>query len=130
TGSAGKPGNEQVYSYDDSGRLVGISSGISGGRESKHNIKFEYDAGGRKKKIETYPTRNPQETWSFAWEDSEAPFSVPSGGSVTTIYNEHDQPTEAQIRDSDGRLVSRLIRTYDANGRVLNDKLATENAEP
>jgi hypothetical protein len=55
---------------------------------------------------------------------------VPSGGSVTTIYNEHDQPAEAQIRDSDGGLVSRLIRSYDTNGHILGDKLATENAGP
>ena len=52
---------------------------------------------------------------------------VPVGGSITTIYDGNDQPTEAQIRDGEGRIVTRFVRTYDANGRILEEKQILEN---
>ena len=51
----------------------------------------------------------------------------PVGGNITTIYDGNDQPTEAQIRDGEGRLVSRIVRKYDANGRLAEEELIQEN---
>ena len=52
---------------------------------------------------------------------------VPAGGNITTIYDGNDQPTEAQIRDGEGRIVTTFVRTYDANGRILEEKQILEN---
>jgi hypothetical protein len=41
--------------------------------------------------------------------------------------NGNDQPTEAQIRDSQGRILSRFVRSYDANGRIIEEKQIQEN---
>jgi hypothetical protein len=49
------------------------------------------------------------------------------GGNITTIYDGNDQPTEAQIRDGEGRIVTRFVRAYDANGRILEEKQILEN---
>ena len=53
--------------------------------------------------------------------------NVPVGGNITAIYDGNDQPTEAQIRDGEGRIVSRFVLTYDANGRILEEKHIMEN---
>ena len=48
---------------------------------------------------------------------------------VKTLYSEHDRPHEAELRDSDGRLIMRLIRTFDTHGNVVAERQADENAE-
>jgi hypothetical protein len=54
---------------------------------------------------------------------------VPVGGTLTLVYDNGDKAIEAQFRDDEGRIVNRLIRTYDANGRVLEEKSIQENPE-
>jgi hypothetical protein len=46
---------------------------------------------------------------------------------IITIYNGNDQPTEAQLRDSQGRILTRIVRSYDANGRMIEEKQIQEN---
>jgi hypothetical protein len=50
-------------------------------------------------------------------------------GSATTIYDEHDRATEVQVRDANGELVNRALRTYDAQGRVVEEKRILDNPE-
>jgi hypothetical protein len=45
------------------------------------------------------------------------------GGNVTMIYDPHDHPTEMQIRDAQGQVVTRIVRTYDAQGRLAEERL-------
>jgi hypothetical protein len=47
-------------------------------------------------------------------------------GHITTIYDDN-QPTEAQIRSSEGPIVSRIVRSYDAYGRIIEEKQIQEN---
>ena len=48
--------------------------------------------------------------------------NLPGGGTATTIYDEHDRATEVQVRDASGEIVNRAVRTYDAQGHVLEEK--------
>jgi hypothetical protein len=43
-------------------------------------------------------------------------------GNVTMIYDPHDHPTEMQILDADGEVVTRIVRTYDAEGRLTEER--------
>ena len=52
------------------------------------------------------------------------------GGNVTTFYDQNDQPTEAQILDAQGQIVSRIVRTYGANGQLSEEKPTFENLAP
>ncbi len=52
---------------------------------------------------------------------------MPIGGSITTIYSDRDLPTEAQLRDGQGRIVTRIVRSYDANGRIIEEKQIQDN---
>jgi hypothetical protein len=60
---------------------------------------------------------------------ADAPPNLPGGGSATTVYDEHDRPTEVQVRDAQGELVSRAVCIYDAQGRVVEEKQILDNPE-
>src|SRR5438477_7753009 len=49
------------------------------------------------------------------------------GGNVTTIYDSDDHPTERQVRNADGQVVTRIVRTYDAEGRITEERLLEKN---
>ena len=56
-----------------------------------------------------------------------AGIGVPIGGRVITIYDERDQQTELQIVDAKGHPETRFVRTYNANGQLMEEKPVWEN---
>jgi YD repeat-containing protein len=125
----GEPGSETVYAYNEAGRLLAISNnGGEGGRTD-----FHYDEQGHKTSIQNFDPKVLERAQNSMlsgspWEAAVgAGIGVPLGGNLATIYDENDQPTEAQIRDATGRLVSRFVRKYDANGRLVEEDPVEEN---
>jgi hypothetical protein len=55
--------------------------------------------------------------------------NLPGGGTATTVYDEHDRPTEIQAHDAQGELVSRAVRIYDAQGNVSEEQQILDNPE-
>jgi hypothetical protein len=134
------------YAYDASGRLLKISSGVEGqastattysydqqGRlqtiaadgRSDSPITFRYDEHGRKTKIEISGPADYRPNVGVGGGPFQAVDRAPNllgGGSATTIYDEHDRATEVQVRDATGELVNRAVRTYDAQGHILEEK--------
>jgi YD repeat-containing protein len=43
------------------------------------------------------------------------------------IYDPDDHPTEMQVRGADGQLVTRIVRTYDAEGRLTEERILEKN---
>jgi YD repeat-containing protein len=129
SGKAGELGSETVYAYDEAQRLLAITkNGGEGGR-----TEFRYDGEGHKTSIQSFDPKVLERAQNSAFSGSPwdaaivAGIGVPLGGNVTTIFDENDQPTEAQIRDAAGRLVSRFVRKYDANGQISEEKPLLEN---
>ncbi|MCU1306955.1 MAG: hypothetical protein JWN45_1650 [Acidobacteriaceae bacterium] len=128
--SKGKPDVEQsgaTYAYDATGRLSSIANN-SGTLADTYN----YDEHGRKRRIQHNPVYERQSNTAIAsapWEDSELSFASPSGGTVTTIYDERDRPIEAKVGDAAGRVTMRMVRTYDNQGRILSDRLISDDME-
>jgi hypothetical protein len=128
SGRLGEPGTESLYAYDEIGRLRSITNSPDKG----DRIDFRYDEQGLKSTIQRFVPKTLQRTGNSGfggspWDAAQTGFGVPAGGNVTTIYGQNDQPNEAQVLDAEGRLVSRLIRTYDSNGRVMNETQIQEN---
>ena len=124
SGKLGEPGIESLYSYDEAGRLLTITKN----NENRDRIDFQYDERGRKTTIQFSP--RVQESYAGGvgcvgnlWRAAEAGRGIPSGGSVTTIHDEHDQPSELQIREAEGQLYARIHRTYDGNGQIIEEIL-------
>ena len=123
---------EHVYSYDENGRLLSIIE------SSGNQTNFQYDKHGRKSEIRNLAEK-PAETWGAAAVGLEVAFADIQGdsgfgpenavnaSSIKTTYNDRDQPGETQAYDSDGRLLSRLVRTYDEKGRITDVKTIVED---
>ncbi len=128
SGAEGTSLTETTYSYDQQGRFQNISDG----NKPDSPVTFRYDERGRKNKI---AISRPADYRSDV-ADAGSPFEVvdrapnlPGGGSATTIYDEYDRATEVQVRDANGELVNRALRTYEAQGRVIEEKQILDNPE-
>jgi YD repeat-containing protein len=115
------PPSETAYVYDDQQRLQSITHS-----ENPDNpVTFRYDEHGRKTKVQVsraedyHPNVGTQADAPF-WS-ADLPPNRQGGGRAVTVYDEHDRPTEVQVRDSHGELVSRAVRTYDAQGRIAEE---------
>jgi hypothetical protein len=130
-GDANAPITETIesYSYDESGRLVEIAAR---GEDGSHST-FEYDRRGGKTMIRTFAPKKPQDKLvGFAgspFDIAQAGHGIPDGASVTIIYNNLDVPSEVQVHDSEGHFLSRITRSYNAQGQVGEDKQVIENPE-
>jgi len=121
--------DETTYAYDEKGRLIGTA----GSGQSNESTRFAYDEHGRKTRIITSnvkpspPGTESQQSTSVSLENDDLIVPVPEGGTVKTLFNERDQPTESQVYDADGQLTTRLVRTYDAKGRLAEARLIIDD---
>lgn len=125
------PPNETNYTYDEKGRLIGIT----GDGEPRESSTFQYDDQGHKVRIvssELEPsssgTHGPGAV-GFDVRNDDLLVPAPVGGYVKTVFNERDQPTESQVYEANGHLTSRLVRRYDAKGRLAESSYMLENIE-
>jgi len=117
---------ETVFSYDNNGKLVKITRTNA----PENPTVFLYDDHGRKTEVQVSRAVDYRPTTASAgspFEIAHMPPNLPGGGTATTIYDEHDRAKEVQVRDDKGELVSRAVRTYDALGRVLEEKQILNN---
>ena len=128
SGVEGQAFTETSYSFDKDDRLQNISND-----KKPHNpVIFHYDEHGRKTKIETSRAadyRPNTATCGSPFEVADRAPNFPCGGSAVTSYDEDDRATEVQVRDANGDLVNRASRTYDAQGRVIEEMQILDNLE-
>jgi YD repeat-containing protein len=136
TRHTGSDGTEWIktQSYDADGRLIKTISGQANepGTESIFTYDYHYDEQGRKTMTQSFDPetlKRAQKTAfaSSAWDAALADGGVAVGGKIITTFNENDQPTDVQISDSQSRIVIRIVRSYDANGRMIEEKHIQEN---
>jgi YD repeat-containing protein len=112
------PSSETTYLYDEARRLVEVKSG------DKDQIRYQYDDKGRKSVIESYDSKPlpPNTAYAAHWEGSDLGFGLYPGGTLTTLYNEQDVATGAQLYDGQGRLVAHIMRKFDEKGRIIAEE--------
>jgi hypothetical protein len=128
-GAEGQAQEQTTYSYDQQGRLRSISDAS---RPDNPAI-FRYDERGRKTATLTSCAADYRPGIAEAgspFEIAQRAPNLPGGGSATTIYDDHDRPTEVQVRDMEDQLVSRAVRSYDAQGHIIEEKQILENLGP
>jgi hypothetical protein len=110
------------------GRLVSITNSPREG----DRVDFHFDVQGRKTATQRFDSKTLE--WAqktayavSAWDAAGSGAGVPFGGSIVSIYNGHDEPTEARVLDPAGQTVARFVRTFDANGRVVEENQEREN---
>lgn len=133
SGVDGKTDKTLFYIYDDQGRLQKIVPDKPGDGTFSQPISFHYDQQGRKTSTVTSSAadyRPNTATGGGPFESLGLPPNLPGGGTATTIYDEHDRPSEVEVRDAKGELVMHATRTYDSQGRVMAEKQFHDNFAP
>jgi len=120
--------SERRYSYDSAGRIVSIEG--SSGDDTDH---FQYDQQGKKVRIRTVPPRPERRRVAISvniiFETTMAGEVLTDGGTVTTAFDEWDEPAECEVRDSEGHLLSRITHQYDSKGKLIKEVLVRELCE-
>ena len=128
SGNSREPGLDSVYTYDGAGRLVRITNSPHEG----DRIDFHFDEQGRKTATQTFDPKTLQRGQKTAyaisaWGAADLGAGVPIGGSIVSIYDGRDEPAEARVLGAGGHLITRFVRTYDADGRVIEENEEREN---
>src|SRR3984893_13880929 len=125
-GNTLKGHSERTYSYDENGKLIRIT-----GSNGDQLDEFRYDEQGRMTQIRHVPARPERGAGAFsirAWCDAISEGDIlTDGGTVETSYNARGQPVERRIVDDEGMLLFRIVHVYDANGRLGEERLISEN---
>jgi YD repeat-containing protein len=122
-------GSESVftYAYDGAGRSLSITNNRNADRSD-----FRYDEHGSVTEILTFDpktiarNRNAATAVS-AWDTARSGIGVPMGGTVTVLHEENRRPVELQVRGAEGGLVARVVRSYNAEGRISEERPTLEN---
>ena len=130
SGNSGEPAAETLYTYDEAGRLQEIRDA-----DEKGNLtSYRYHQQARKTEIKTVGLgviegyrKAAMVAGSSLWDVPQIDMGLSSVGSIAILYDERDLPIELQILDSKERVVSRCIRTYDVNGRIMEENYIPEN---
>jgi YD repeat-containing protein len=127
SGRPGEPGVETSYSYDEGGRMASVTHS-----DKSDRTNFDYDEHGRRMETHSFDAKTIDRNKNVAfggspWDAAVSGYGVPTGGTVTVVYDEDERPLEAQVRDVEGNIVSRVIRSYDTHGRVSEEKPTWEN---
>jgi len=129
SGRSGEPATESLCTYGERGMLKEITNA-----DGKGNLtSYRYDEQGRKTEIKTFGAevfeRNRKGVLvaGSQWNAAQAGIGALEGGTVTTVFDERGLPIELQILDSQGQVVSRIVRTYDASGRIIGENQVQEN---
>ena len=118
--------SERTYSYDEDGRLIRITGSIG-----DHVDEFRYDEQGRMAQIRHVPARPERRNgaigFEIVFEEVCEGDTLIDGGTVETSYDERGHPIERRVIDEEGTLLYRIDHTYDAKGRLAEERIVTEN---
>jgi len=127
-GTDGGPTTITVYTYDDRGELLKITDSS----KPDNPVTFCYDERRRKTKLQVSRPEDYRPNMADArtpFQAADSPPNLPSGGSAITYYDEQDRPTEVQVRDAEGQVISRAVRSYDKDGRISEEYLTWDRPE-
>jgi YD repeat-containing protein len=129
-GKEGEPACETVNHYDDQGHLQSTTNSGSPGNP----ILFRYDSQGRKTRVAiVHPPEIPPGTGAVSmsieafFDHPERAPNLPEGGTAITLYDANDRPTEVQLHDPAGTIVSRTVRIYDDRGNIIEERQTLED---
>jgi hypothetical protein len=120
----GQPAKESRHLYDDQGRESATLE------NNQPSATFEYGADGRKTRIAPTPPDAVNlytSAISSSLIEGEEPYlPMPPGGRIKTAFDQAGRPVEWKIVDANGKVLNRLLRRYDAAGRLTDNIFTIE----
>lgn len=115
------------YQYDAQGRLRSFQSA-----SGQTSATYDYEGDRLVRVIEHFPIFPNSPNTAIAavpWERGDVSYPPPSGGTVTTIYDQQQRVAGAEIRDANGVLIRTLVRHYDEKGHITGDELTSNEVD-
>lgn len=112
----------RIYEYDAVGRLTRVVIRSADGSDRLEEA-YEYDSAGRKKKtfyVDAAAVR-PDSKYVWGVEGTDTCYSAPGAATLTTLYNQREQPAELLFHDAAGMLLSRVRFSYDADANLIEE---------
>jgi hypothetical protein len=119
-----------LHTYDGGGRSASAVTVDADG--TKHETeRCQYDENGRKTKVVFLPVPETSgatcSTGScgtmYGVEGTDVAYSAPGAATSTTIYDEHERPSEVVFHDASNALVSRVVFSRDDEGRLVSERM-------
>jgi len=115
------------YAYDDAGRSLSITNNRNSDRTD-----YRYDEHGSVTEILTFDPKTIERnrnaaTTASAWDAVRSGMGVPMGGTVTIVHDQNRRPVQIQVRGVDGEVLARVVRSYNADGRISEERPTLEN---
>jgi hypothetical protein len=119
--SAG-PVDVQSCEYSTAGQLVRVIARPNGNGD-RITESYDYDTAGRKMKTVyiDLPALRPDTHYLMGVEGSDSSYGAPGAATVTTMYNQREQPIDLHFYDEAGRLLSRVEFKYDRDANLVEE---------
>jgi hypothetical protein len=116
------PPSRTIYSYDELGRLLRVTSVDRDGTE-RESEAYSYGQDGQKTKVYFIPTLEPKTSFSYGIEGTARSYGADGAATITTLYDEGGQPFEVVFHGADERALRRVILTRDGSGRLVSEEM-------
>jgi hypothetical protein len=123
----GQPSRESYYTYDSAGRILTTTQNLNSDR-----IEYRYGPDGAMVSIHTFDPKTIEGTKKTAfagsqWSAARFGAGVPTGGMVIISYDNNCNEIDLRVLSSDGQVVTQIVRKYDLDGRLLEEKPLQQN---
>jgi hypothetical protein len=117
------PISKNVYRYDGSGRIAQNIRIDREGIEREAEI-YSYGPDGRKTKLQFVPKLENSTACStmYGVEGAQQGYGAEGVTTITTLYDDHGESSEAIFRNDRGALILRVVLTRDGAGRLLKEE--------
>jgi hypothetical protein len=125
---SGQPVRETYFTYDTAGRMLTTTN-----NENSDRIDYSYAPDGTMSSTHTFDPKTLEGTRNSAFAGSawEAAVyfgnAVPTGGTVRVTYDKDKNGTEMRVLSTDGQIVLHMLRKFDEDGYLLEDKTVEQN---
>jgi len=119
-----------VRTYDVRGRSASAVT-VDAHGTTHETERCQYDDHGRKTKVVVLPVAEINGATcstgscgtTYGVEGTDVAYSAPGATTSTTIYDEHERPSEVTFHDANRALVSRVVFSRDQDGRLLSERM-------
>ncbi|PYS44210.1 MAG: hypothetical protein DMG13_34185 [Acidobacteria bacterium] len=123
------PIHKTLYLYDGAGRPLRTVRVEENGIQHDFEI-CSYDESGRKSKVSIAPKLEPHVGYYFSLEGTETSFGATGAVTMTTLYDDREQPAEALLHDANQFVLRRVQLTRDSAGRLVKEEIQLGEERP
>jgi hypothetical protein len=121
-GMNGDPTGNNIYFYDECGRLTRVVS-VDRNDAERESEAYSYSQDGNRTKVYFVPKLEPDAGFVYGIEGTAQSYDAAGATTITTRYQDRAQPDEVVFYSADQRVLRRVIFTRDGTGRLMKEEM-------